>query len=116
MNEPYLGTPVPVRGTACGLAPPSSTIFRDACRLPLAPGVKVTSIVQLRPAASLDPHVVVSAKSPLMRLTNVVIDQAGNIWALNNWKPDFDIDVCCNPGGDGAVIFVGLAPPPASQK
>ncbi|HEY4270966.1 MAG TPA: hypothetical protein VGM65_03100 [Candidatus Udaeobacter sp.] len=54
--------------------------------------------------------------APLMRLTNVVIDQAGNIWALNNWKPDFDIDACCNPGGDGAVIFVGLAPPPASQK
>jgi len=51
-----------------------------------------------------------------MRLTNVVIDQAGNIWALNNWKPAFDIDVCCNAGGDGAVIFVGLAPPPASQK
>jgi len=54
--------------------------------------------------------------APLMRLTNVVIDRAGNIWALNNWKPAFDIDVCCNPGGDGAVIFVGLAPPPASQK
>jgi len=54
--------------------------------------------------------------SPMMRLTNVVIDQAGNIWSLNNWKPDFDVDVCCNPGGDGAVIFVGLAPPPASQK
>lgn len=51
--------------------------------------------------------------APLMRLTNVVIDQAGNIWALNNWKPDFDIDLCCNPGGDGAVIFVGLAAPPA---
>ena len=54
--------------------------------------------------------------SPLMRLTNVVIDQAGNIWAINNFKPDFDIDICCNPGGDGIVIFVGLAPPPASQK
>ena len=54
--------------------------------------------------------------SPLMRLTNVVIDQAGNIWALNNWKPDFDVNVCCNPGGDGAVIFVGLAAPPALQK
>jgi hypothetical protein len=52
----------------------------------------------------------------MMRLTNVVIDQAGNIWALNNWKPDFDIDVCCNPGGDGALIFVGLAAPSASQK
>jgi hypothetical protein len=53
--------------------------------------------------------------APMMRLTNVVIDQAGNIWALNNWKPDFDIDLCCNPGGDGVVIFVGLAAPPISQ-
>ncbi len=50
--------------------------------------------------------------SPLMRLTQVMIDQAGNVWALNNWKPDFDIDLLSNPGGDGAVIFVGLAPPP----
>jgi hypothetical protein len=52
----------------------------------------------------------------MMRLTNVLSDQAANIWALNNWKSDFDIDVCCNPGRDGVVIFVGLAPPPASQK
>jgi hypothetical protein len=53
--------------------------------------------------------------APLMRLTNVVIDQAGNIWSINNFKPDFNIDLCCNPGGDGVVIFVGLAAPPASQ-
>lgn len=52
--------------------------------------------------------------SPMMRLTNCVIDQAGNLWALNNWKPSFDIDASPttgNPGGDGIVIFVGLAPP-----
>lgn len=52
--------------------------------------------------------------SPMMRLTNTVIDQAGNLWALNNWKPSFDIDTsstAANPGGDGIVIFVGLAPP-----
>ena len=54
----------------------------------------------------------------MMRLTSVVIDQAGNVWAVNNWKPDFDIDAspknppCGNPGGDGIVIFVGLAKPP----
>ena len=30
---------------------------------------------------------------PMMRQTSVVIDQAGNIWSINNWKPDFDIDV-----------------------
>jgi hypothetical protein len=59
--------------------------------------------------------------SPLMRQTNCLIDQAGNVWALNNWKPDFDVDTLqdnatppnpANPGGDGVVIFVGLAKPP----
>ena len=55
---------------------------------------------------------------PLMRMTSVALDQAGNVWAINNWKPDFDIDTssnnpqCGNPGGDGIVIFVGLAKPP----
>lgn len=55
---------------------------------------------------------------PMMRMTSVVIDQAGNVWAINNWKPDFDVDTspkdkqCGNPAGDGIVIFVGLAKPP----
>ena len=57
--------------------------------------------------------------SPLMRQTNCLIDQAGNVWALNNWKPSFDVDMPLpptqanpgNPGGDGVVIFVGLAKP-----
>ena len=48
--------------------------------------------------------------SPLMRITSVVIDRAGNIWATNNWKPDFTIDLI-NSGGDGMCIFVGLAKP-----
>ncbi|MEY4822457.1 MAG: Dockerin type domain, partial [Planctomycetota bacterium] len=30
----------------------------------------------------------------------------------NNWKPDVVIDVLENPGGDGIVIFVGVAAPP----
>jgi sugar lactone lactonase YvrE len=53
--------------------------------------------------------------SPLMRMTNVSIDQAGNVWAINNWKPNFNTDASAktgNPGGDGIVIFVGLAKPP----
>lgn len=57
--------------------------------------------------------------SPLMRLTNVVIDQAGNVWAINNWKPNFDSDASPktgNPGGDGIVIFVGLAKPPRKEQ
>ena len=47
-----------------------------------------------------------------MRLTALGIDKAGNIWAMNNWKPSFQVDNSTNPGGDGAVIFVGLASPP----
>ena len=39
-------------------------------------------------------------------------NQAGNIWSINNWKPDFDIDILSNPGADGIIIFVGLAAPP----
>jgi hypothetical protein len=51
--------------------------------------------------------------APMMRQTSAVIDQAGNVWSINNWKPDFDIDLLSNPGGDGIIIFVGLAAPPA---
>ncbi|HEX2209709.1 MAG TPA: hypothetical protein VHG93_18655, partial [Longimicrobium sp.] len=51
---------------------------------------------------------------PLMRMTSVTIDAAGNIWAVNNWKPRFGTDFepnGGNPGGDGIVIFIGLAKP-----
>jgi streptogramin lyase len=53
--------------------------------------------------------------TPLMRMTSVQIDQAGNVWAVNNWKPRFRTDFPTdtgNPGGEGLVIFVGLAKPP----
>jgi hypothetical protein len=48
---------------------------------------------------------------PLMRLTSVEIDGAGNLWAMNNWKPAATVDVTANPGGDGVVIFIGVAEP-----
>ncbi len=48
---------------------------------------------------------------PLMRLTSTNIDGAGNLWAMNNWKPSAYVDVSSNPGGDGVVIFVGVAKP-----
>ena len=51
----------------------------------------------------------------MMRQTAVVIDQAGNIWSINKWKPDVVIDFGVNPGGDGIVIFVGLVAPPTTQ-
>ncbi|HEU0299427.1 MAG TPA: hypothetical protein VFR37_08240, partial [Longimicrobium sp.] len=54
--------------------------------------------------------------SPMMRCTSCQIDQAGNVWVVNNWKPRFKTAFEPNegnPGGDGVVIFVGLARPPA---
>lgn len=48
---------------------------------------------------------------PLMRATAVHVDGAGNLWVTNNWKPDVVNDLLRNPGGDGLVIFVGIAAP-----
>ena len=55
---------------------------------------------------------------PMMRTTGLAVDAAGNVWTCNNWKPDFDIDIGDpitgkpgNPGGDGMLIWVGLAAP-----
>lgn len=56
--------PVPVKGTVCGLPPPVSLMETVALRVPLAVGVKVTLIVQLAPAPSEEPQVLVWAKSP----------------------------------------------------
>ena len=64
-------TPVPVRLMLCGLSPALSLSVTAAVRAPVAPGVKVTEIVQLAPAASVPVallagiQVLVCAKSPL---------------------------------------------------
>jgi len=55
--------PVPARGTVCGLPPPLSVTLTEAERAPSASGVKVAVIVQLPPAGTLDPQVLVSLKS-----------------------------------------------------
>jgi hypothetical protein len=56
---------------------------------------------------------------PMMRTTGLNIDAAGNVWTCNNWKPSFDIDAIddpwtgegSNPGGDGMLIWIGIAAP-----
>ncbi len=50
--------------------------------------------------------------NPLMRLTHAISDQAGNVWCANNWKPLPYAPGYFNPGGDGMVVFIGLATPP----
>jgi hypothetical protein len=56
--------PVPERLTVWGLPAALSVMVSEAARLPLAGGVKVTLIVQLAPAATLAPQLLVWAKSP----------------------------------------------------
>ena len=53
---------------------------------------------------------------PLQRMTSTNIDAVGNLWAINNWKPSLDNDVSANPGGDGVVIFVGVAEPLTGRR
>ena len=55
--------PVPERGTVCGLPAALSATVRAAVRFPVAAGLKLTLIVQLAPAATLDPQLLVWAKS-----------------------------------------------------
>jgi hypothetical protein len=64
----------------------------------------------------------------LQMQTDIALDPAGNVWAINNWE---DIDRCFSHadeattthcGGQGVVVFFGVAKPvrtpqigPASQ-
>src|ERR1035441_9703894 len=57
-------TPVPERVTVWGDPAALSVMVTDAPRLPAAVGVKVTKMLQLPPAATLAPQVLVCAKSP----------------------------------------------------
>ena len=54
-------TPVPVRATVCGLPVALSAIVIVPASLPEAVGPKLAEIVQLAPAARLEPQVLVSA-------------------------------------------------------
>jgi hypothetical protein len=48
------------------------------------------------------------ASGLLQRQTGVTIDASGNAWVCNNWLP---VPIQTNPGGDGLVVFVGIAGP-----
>ena len=63
VTVPPVAVPVPVKLTAWGLPVALSTTVTRAARPPLADGVKVTAIVQLVPAVTELPHVLVWAKS-----------------------------------------------------
>jgi len=95
--------PVPASGTVWGLPPPSSLTVKFAKRCPVACGVNVTLIVQLPPAGTLDPQLLVWAKSPaslplmpiLLMLTGACESSLVNVIGIGEllvptfWSPKF---------------------------
>jgi len=59
-------TPVPLKPAVCGLPVALSVIDTEAVRVPAAVGLNVTLMEHLAPAATEEPQVFVSAKSPLL--------------------------------------------------
>ena len=57
--------PVPVRGRMCGLPVALSVMVTEPVRVPVAVGAQVTPMVQLPPAATELPQLLLSPKSPL---------------------------------------------------
>ena len=61
--------PVPLRLTVCGLFAAASVNVSAPVRVPAAVGEKVTPILQLAPAATLPPQVLLAmAKSPVVAI------------------------------------------------
>jgi hypothetical protein len=58
--------PVPLSATLCGLPKALSEMLMVPVLVPLATGLKVTEMVQLAPALTVVPQVLVSEKSPLV--------------------------------------------------
>ena len=75
--------PVPVRLAVWGLLVALSVTVSVPVRVPVAVGVKVTLMVQLPPAATLVPQLLVCAKSPLLvPVTAMLVMPRAVLWGL----------------------------------
>ncbi len=86
------------------------TVPTGGSEVTLANGFSLYGSLGAKDTSDLNPNKM-KCFQPLMRLTATNIDRAGNLWCLNNWKPSAKVDVQDNPGGDGPVIFIGIAAP-----
>ena len=74
-DRPAEGTvPVPLRLAVCGLPAALSVTLTVPVRVPVADGVKVTLMLQLLPAASVLPQLLVCAKSLLAAMLAIASD------------------------------------------
>jgi hypothetical protein len=122
--------PAPLRRAECGEPEALSVILTVPLRLPTTAGVKLTEIVQLLPAATVEPHVLVWAKSPdtSMRVTvSAAVPSFDSVssWLTlavpRDWLAKLSTaglrEACGVPGGgeDGA-LGAELEQPPASRQ
>ena len=74
---------MPDRLAVCGLLVASSVTVNVALRVPRAAGVKATLIVQLAPAATEVPQLLVWAKSPLLApVKAMLINVSAVLWVF----------------------------------
>jgi hypothetical protein len=88
---------------------PNGTLLTPVDGITLETGGKE---VRLSTGEPLYGDIDVPCFNPLTRMTNCPIDMAGNVWAINNWKPSIinnQVIENSNPGGDGICIFIGIA-------
>ena len=110
--------PVPISVADCGLLPALSVTESVAVLVPVANGEKVTVILQLAPVARVEPHVLVSEKSPVFApvklMLEIVSDEPG-FWRV------MDTDGLVVPSGWAAKVTLpglkvtGAAPLPVSD-
>jgi hypothetical protein len=113
------GVPVPLRTTERGLPVALSTMVTAAARVPAAVGLNVTEIVQDAPAATLEPHVFVWAKSALF------VPVTAMLVMVSTALPVFvSVEVCCalvvrtcrdanvSDAGDTVAVVVTVVPVP----
>jgi len=124
---PAVCVPVPERLTVCGLPLALSVMLSEAVRLPLAEGVNFTLIVQLAPAATELPHVLVCAKllalapvSAMLVMLSVAppLFVSVTAWALlvvpSAWLANVMLGGdklavgCATPVPDSGMLIVGL--------
>jgi hypothetical protein len=108
MMAAWATSPVPDNATVCGLPAAFVATVSVPARVPVAIGVKVTSIVQLAPTAREFPHDEVKAKSPLTVIEEIA-SAPGPLLVRVTVCAGLVVDLvrAANASEDGAVEIVG---------
>jgi hypothetical protein len=125
---PVEAIPDPLRLAECGEPEALSVTLTLPLRVPTTVGAKVTEIVQLPPAATVEPHVLVCAKSPDAAILVIVsaavppFDSVSAWVALvvpRDWPAKLNaagLREACGAPGDGVVGELEFEQPPTNRQ